>query len=130
MKRRIFILGVIAFILLVAGSGVYWASNLPRMTMMDGKYEITNCEPPMPKYAKGVCPKLYCKKAILESGMVPSDAEVGFKKTKKEIVKVIFGAVRYRGPDEDYIIRRFQCTMDGYDVVQLLEDENAGIEAE
>jgi hypothetical protein len=100
------------------------------MTQIDGKFEVTNCEPPMPKYAKGVCPKLYCKKAILESGLVPTDAEIGFKKTKQEVVKVVFGAVRYPGSDSTPIVRRFQCMMEGDEVVQLIEDEKAGVEGE
>lgn len=122
MKKRTFVSGLIAAIILVIASGVYWSTNLPSLEMEGEKVRVINCEPPLPKYAKGVCPKLYCKKAVIEAGMVPADAEIGFQKTDDKAYENIFGAIRYHEQDAS-VVRRFQCVMDGYKVVQLIRSE-------
>lgn len=125
MKRRIFITSLIGFVLLVVASGVFWAKNLPSMTVKDGNITVTNCELPMPKYAKGVCPKLYCKKAVIESGLFPEDAQIGFAKTnnKKDTFENIVGAARYQSQDLGLVIEQFQCEMDGYKVVSVVQPD-------
>lgn len=121
MNKRTFVFGLIGLLILVAASGVFWSMNLPSLEVVGDKIRVVHCEPPLPKYAKGVCPKLYCKKAILESGLFPAESEIGFQKADDKAVNNIFGAVRYQGKDTSVVVRRIQCVMDGYKVVQLIQ---------
>lgn len=123
MKKRTFVFGLISIISLVVAGGVLWSTNLPRIEMTGDKVSVVNCELPQPKYAKGVCPKLYCKKAIIESGLFPQKAEIGFQKTDNKEYDNIFGAVRYRDQEASLVVRRFQCVMEGYKVAQLMQPE-------
>ncbi|MET0070122.1 MAG: hypothetical protein ABW096_08770 [Candidatus Thiodiazotropha sp.] len=119
MKKRSFVFGLISAISLVVASGVFWSTNLPSIEVVGDSVRVVHCEPPLPKYAKGVCPKLYCKKAVLESAEYSVDGEIGFQKTNGDEIENIFGALRYQNQDTSYVVRRFQCVMDGYKVVQL-----------
>ncbi len=97
--------------------GVTWVNSLPKITITDGKLSISNCELPLPTYAIGVCPKLYCKKEILESELFPLHSLVGFSDPKPSGKQILAGAVRY--PEEstkELITKRFECELDGYQV--------------
>lgn len=123
MKKRTFVFGLIGVIFLVIASGVFWSTNLPNIEIAGNEVKVVHCEPPLPKYAKGVCPKLYCKKAIIESGQFPAEAQIGFQKTDDKVYDNIYGAIRYQGQGNAVIVQPFQCVMDGYKVVQLLQSE-------
>ncbi len=119
-KRKWFVGLLISFIISVAGMGVLWVESLPGITMVDGKVSITNCELPLPTYAIGVCPKLYCKKTILESGLFPQYSEIGFSNPKPSADKILTGAVRYREKGSNEItIKQFECELDGYGASEL-----------
>jgi len=116
-KQRWFVVLLIVFIAAVAGMGVAWVKSLPKITVAEGKVTITNCELPLPTYAIGVCPKLYCKKEILESGLFPLHSEIGFNKPKPSADPVLAGSIRYRLEDGgDLVTRDFECELDGDEV--------------
>jgi hypothetical protein len=123
LKKGTFVFGLISLLILVVAGGVFWSINLPSLEVVGDKIRVVHCEPPLPKYARGVCPKLYCKKAIRESGLFPTESEIGFQKTDGKAVDNIFGAVRYQGKDTSVVVRRIQCVMDGYKVVQLIKPQ-------
>ncbi len=119
-RRRWFVGLLVVFISSVAGMGVMWVKSLPRIDLAAGNISISNCELPLPTYAIGVCPKLYCKKVILESGLFPLHSEIGFNKPKPSADQVIAGSIRY--PPEgggDVITKSFECELNGYEVSAL-----------
>ncbi|MCP4188177.1 MAG: hypothetical protein GY763_11310 [Gammaproteobacteria bacterium] len=116
-KRRWFVGLLIGFVASVAAMGVIWVNSLPKISVSEDKLSISNCELPLPTYAMGVCPKLYCKKEILESGLFPLHSLVGFNDPKPSGKQTLAGAVRY--PEEsskELITKRFECELDGYEV--------------
>ncbi len=119
--RRLFVSIVVVFVAIVAGLGVAWVKSLPKLIVSsDGRVEIINCEPPLPTYAIGVCPKLYCKKQIMDSGRYPQQLQIGFTEAKPSADKVIYGSIRYlkTGKKVDST-DNFKCVLDGYEVDEL-----------
>ncbi len=114
-KRRLFVSLLVVFIASVAGMGVVWVQSLPKITMEGSKAVVSNCELPLPTYAIGVCPKLYCKKNIIESGIFPLHSQIGFNKPKPSADQLLAGAVRYREKGgTDITIKHFECELEGY----------------
>ncbi|MCP4979034.1 MAG: hypothetical protein GY935_00900 [Gammaproteobacteria bacterium] len=114
LKRRIFVSLLITFIAAVAGMGVLWVQSLPKITVIEGKISVVNCELPLPTYAIGSCPKLHCKKLILESGLFPQYISIGFSNPKPSTDQVLAGAVRFReNNSENYTTKPFECELDG-----------------
>ncbi len=119
-KWRWFVSLLSVFIISIVGMGVLWVTSLPKLTLEQGKVTITNCELPLPTYAIGVCPKLYCKKEILESGLFPQDSQVGFSNPKPSADQVLTGAIRYyEQGNVDFTTKDFECELDGYEVKGL-----------
>ena len=117
VKRRWFVVLLAMFIAAVAGMGVLWVNSLPRLTQEEGRISIANCELPLPTYAIGACPKLYCKKEILESGLFPPHSQIGFNKPKPSGHQIIAGAVRYPAEgSKEVVIKHFECELNGYKV--------------
>ncbi len=119
-RQRWFVVLLIVFIASVAGMGVAWVKSLPKTPVAEGSVTITNCQRPLPTDAIGVCPKLYCKKEILESGLFPLHSEIGFNKPKPSADPVLAGSIRYHSQDGgDFVIRDFECELDGDEVRAL-----------
>ncbi len=119
-KRRWFVASLVLFIASVAGIGVLWVQSLPKFNIVEGKISVSNCELPLPTYAIGVCPKLFCKKEILESGLFPQHSQIGFNKAKPSADQFLAGAVRYYEADTTNLITRdFVCELDGYQVTGM-----------
>ncbi len=120
LKRRIFVSLLIAFIISVAGMGVLWVQSLPKITVIDGKILVVNCELPLPTYAIGSCPKLHCKKLILESGQFPQYITIGFSNPKPSADQVLTGAVRFsKDGSEELITKPFECELDGREAREI-----------
>ena len=119
-RQRWFVGFLVAFIAAVAGLGVLWVQSLPRLTVIDGEMSIVNCEAPLPTYAIGVCPKLFCKKEILESGLFPRNSQIGFDNPKPSADQVITGAIRYPAEGStDLVTRHFECRLEDHEVGSL-----------
>ncbi len=119
-RQRWFVGLLVAFIAVVAALGVLWVQSLPKLTMVDGELSIVNCEAPLPTYAMGICPKLYCKKKILESGTFPPQSQIGFDNPKPSAEQDITGAVRYPGDaGAGVVTRQFECRLEGHEVAGL-----------
>ncbi|MCP4489433.1 MAG: hypothetical protein GY820_19290 [Gammaproteobacteria bacterium] len=119
-KRRWFVGLLIGFVASVAAMGVIWVNSLPKITITDDNLSISNCELPLPTYAIGVCPKLYCKKAILGSGQFPLSSHIGFNDPKPSGKQILGGAIRYHEEgNAELITKRFECELEGYDVKGL-----------
>ncbi len=120
LKRRIFIGLLIAFIASVAGMGVLWVQSLPKITVTEGNISVINCELPLATYAIGVCPKLYCKKLILESRQFPQYISIGFSNPKPSADQVLTGAVRFReNNSENFTTKPFECELDGSEAREI-----------
>ncbi len=120
LKRRIFVCLLIAFISSVAGMGVLWVKSLPKITVIEGKVSVVNCELPLPTYAIGSCPKLHCKKLILESGLFPQYINIGFSNPKPSADQIITGAVRFREEGgENWTTKPFECELDGSEAREI-----------
>ncbi|MCP4286653.1 MAG: hypothetical protein GY792_19775 [Gammaproteobacteria bacterium] len=120
LKRRIFVSLLITFIAAVAGMGVLWVQSLPKITVIEGKISVVNCELPLPTYAIGSCPKLHCKKLILESGLFPQYISIGFSNPKPSTDQVLAGAVRFRENDsENWTTKPFECELDGREAKEI-----------
>lgn len=119
-KWRWFVGLLVVFIASVAGMGVLWVESLPQFIVAEGKVSVTNCELPLPTYAVGVCPKLYCKKEILESGLFPQHSQIGFNKAKPSADQFLAGAIRYHENGSTIlIVKDFVCELEGYQVTGL-----------
>ncbi len=95
--------------------GVMWVKSLPKLTLVEGELTVLNCELPLPTYSIGVCPKLHCKKLILESGQFPHYIKIGFSNPKPSAEQVLTGAIRYREEGTEKITHKpFECELDGY----------------
>ncbi|MCP4430406.1 MAG: hypothetical protein GY806_05455, partial [Gammaproteobacteria bacterium] len=111
---------LITFIAAVAGMGVLWVQSLPKITVIEGKISVVNCELPLPTYAIGSCPKLHCKKLILESGLFPQYISIGFSNPKPSTDQVLAGAVRFRENDsENWTTKPFECELDGREAKEI-----------
>ncbi len=119
-KRRIFVFLLVGFVASVAGIGVVWVQSLPKMNIVQGKAVISNCEPPLPTYSIGVCPKLYCKKVIIDSGLFPEPTQIGFAKAKPSADQILHGTIRYRDEGVEAVAtKQFLCELEGYRVKEL-----------
>ncbi len=115
IKRRIFVSLLIVFIASVVGMGVTWVESLPKITLINGEISVANCELPLPTYAIGSCPKLHCKKLILESGRFPQYIKIGFNNPKPSTDQILTGAIRFNEHDnEPMTMKPFECELDGY----------------
>ncbi len=123
---KLFVSLLIAFVAAVAGLGVIWVQSLPNMTIAGNKVTIANCDLPLPTYAIGVCPKLYCKKEIIESGRFPVRTQIGFSKAKPSADPILTGAIRYLEDGESTtMITGFECELDGRVVKEVRYDHQA-----
>ena len=119
-RQRWFVGLLLVFIAAVTALGVLWVQSLPKLTLVDGELSIVNCESPLPTYAMGVCPKLRCKKKILESGLFPPHSQIGFDNPKPSAEQSITGAVRYPGDaGAGLVTRPFECRLEGHEVASL-----------
>ncbi len=122
IHTNLFIAGIVVLLAAMIGSTVYWVKSLPNIIVSDSRVSITNCDPPRARYAKSICPKMFCKKELIESGIAPGRAEIRFVKAESPTApagQFELGAFRYRGTENEEIIKRFRCEMQGDRVVQI-----------
>ncbi len=119
-KRRLFVSILVTFVIFVAGIGVVWVKSLPTLTVAEGAITISNCEPPLPTYAIGICPKLQCKKLIMESGRFPEQLQIGFVKAKPSADQVLHGSIRYvEAGASNPSVTQFLCELQSYEIRKL-----------
>ena len=132
-KRLVFALALVGVLLVTVASGVHWVGSLPNISVEDDQVTISNCDEPRPKYAQSVCPKLFCKRALITSGSVPMDEEIRFVTEKSpEAPPGLFeqGAARFIASGGGETIKRFRCKMDGDEVAGIAfldEHDSSGI---
>lgn len=71
---------LIGVAVVAAALGLFlWGNSCPGLSEAAGKYYVSGCEQPRDKNAVRVCPKLYCEKALRESGHPMAVADIAFK---------------------------------------------------
>ncbi len=131
LKSKLFILGVLGLLGVTIGSTIYWVNNLPKFVVTNNKVDITNCNVPRSRYAKSICPKMFCKKQLIESGLNPSLTEIRFIKAASagaQVGQFELGAFRYRDRGNTEIIKRFRCDLDGDKVVRIEFPEDSTLQ--
>ncbi len=119
-KQRVFVSLLLLFIASVIGMGVKWVESLPKITLIEGEISVANCEMPLPTYAIGSCPKLHCKKLILESGRFPQYIKIGFNNPKPSTDQILTGAIRFHENDnEPMTTKPFECELNGYEAKEI-----------
>lgn len=123
MRRAFIALGSLAALAVagVLGFVVWSALTLPRIDHSGSTATISNCEEPKDKNAQGVCPRLYCEKALRDGGFaakettVESTGRIGYEHERKAVI----GGVIRVGEDPQPV-KYFQCWMSGT-VVEKVE---------
>lgn len=94
---------------------VYTMTSLPGLKLKDDVYTVVNCEPPRDEHARLACPYLYCNKALLESGEIPANANIS--RAPGTTLNRFDGVISYTTKEHVDVRRRFQCDMQGDEVL-------------
>jgi len=93
--------------------------SLPVLQRDDIVFRVKNCDLPRDENSDSVCPELFCKKALLESGEVPWSASinvVGERKLSQTDKHIIGGIIKFKTKDNPENVMHFQCWMNRYEV--------------
>lgn len=123
--RASLIAGVLLIVALSAtvytGIGFRMSGSAPAIADRNGEVSIENCNEPRNENARNVCPSLFCKKGIHDSGNLPDGywlTEKGRIKTEGDARTAIYGEVNYSGEQGNSDQTNYACILSGDQVLE------------